>query len=77
MLSDPGGHGALVARFGEDPESLPETCSLDVADRGGASDGEIAHYMGITKQRVAQIEYVGLKKLGLPKSRLKQFHEPS
>jgi len=36
--------------------SLSETCVLDVADKGGATLEEIGQILGITRERVRQIE---------------------
>lgn len=42
---------------------LPESCALDVADRGEHQLHEIANMMGITKERTRQIEFRALRKL--------------
>lgn len=48
-----------------DLETLPETCALDVADRGGSHLVEIARYLGgISRERVRQVEEFALYKLG-------------
>lgn len=44
---------------------MPETCALDVAERGGASLEEIAALLGITRERARQIEVEALAKLRL------------
>jgi hypothetical protein len=43
--------------------AMPETCALDVAERGGASLEEIAQLLGITWERARQIESTALAKL--------------
>jgi|1185.fasta_scaffold105268_4 hypothetical protein len=43
-----------------DPESM---CSLDLADRGGMGVDETAKAMGVTRQRIDQIERVAVRKL--------------
>jgi hypothetical protein len=40
-----------------------ETCALDVADRGGGTLEEIAVVLGLTRERVRQIERGALEKL--------------
>jgi len=42
---------------------LPESCALDVADRGGMPLEEIGDVMNLTRERVRQIETKGLAKL--------------
>lgn len=39
-----------------DLEDLPETCSLDVADRGGQRLREVGLVMNVTRERIRQIE---------------------
>lgn len=42
---------------------LPETCALDIADRGGITLEEVGQVAGITRERVRQIEDKILLKL--------------
>ena len=42
---------------------LPETCALDVADRGGITLEEVGHIMNLTRERIRQVETRGLVKL--------------
>lgn len=46
-----------------DVENLKESCSLDAADRGGLTLEEVGAAMGITRERVRQIEERSLRKL--------------
>jgi DNA-directed RNA polymerase sigma subunit (sigma70/sigma32) len=44
--------------------SLPYSCVLDVADRGGCTLEEVGIYTGLTRERVRQIEGTGKCKRG-------------
>jgi len=46
---------------GKEPWELAETCSLDVADRGGSTLEEIAAFLGLTRERIRQIEERALR----------------
>lgn len=39
-----------------DLDLMPETCVLDVADKGGATEQRVGNILGIERQRVQQIE---------------------
>jgi hypothetical protein len=53
--------GSLVEMWpGDGP---PQSCALDVADAGGHTLEEIGAVMGVTRERVRQIEDVALVKL--------------
>lgn len=39
-----------------EPWEIPETCSLDIADRGGVTLQEAADVMGLTRERLRQLE---------------------
>lgn len=39
-----------------DPDEIPFTCALDVAEHGGATLDDVAVAMNLTRQRVQQIE---------------------
>lgn len=60
--------GSLVAEeFAEEASdalcSMQDTCSLDVADRGDATLHEVGELLGVTRERVRQIESMALVKL--------------
>lgn len=42
---------------------LPETCALDVAERGGMTLEEVGELMNLTRERIRQVESAGLAKL--------------
>jgi hypothetical protein len=46
-----------------EPDEMRESCTLDVASRGGASREEIADLMNVTRERVRQIEILPLAQL--------------
>jgi hypothetical protein len=48
--------GSMRLPFGTaDVESMPETCSLDVADRGEASIDDVGRAVGVSRQRASQL----------------------
>ncbi len=42
---------------------LEETCSLDVAERGGVTLEEVGEILNLTRERVRQVEVTGLTKM--------------
>lgn len=57
------GSGALVLTWPDrEPDEIPETCALDVGERGGASLKDVARAFDLTRQRVQQIEIKALAK---------------
>jgi hypothetical protein len=44
---------------------MKETCSLDVADRGGVTLEEVGEILNLTRERIRQVEVRGLLKLKL------------
>ena len=50
--------GAVV-----DIDAMPDTCSLDVADRDGAILDDAGQALGLTRERVRQVEMAGVAKL--------------
>lgn len=65
--------------FIEELEAMPETCTLDVADRGGSRLRVVADIFNTSRERVRQIEYSrsggAIRRLRHPKRRgyLKDF----
>lgn len=81
-----GVHPATIRAWRDEPaepEALPaprslmgkESCALDVADRGGATLGEIGVAIGVTQERVRQIEGKALRKPGVRQA-LEEFAAP-
>lgn len=52
---------------------ISETCALDLADRGGMTLQDVARHLGISRERVRQIEEVGLRKLARRGIDLRQY----
>lgn len=49
--------GHIKLPFGlREVEDLPETCSLDVADRGSQRLREVGDFLNVTRERIRQIE---------------------
>lgn len=42
---------------------MPDTCTLDIADRGGITLEEVGEIMNLTRERIRQLETRGLAKL--------------
>jgi hypothetical protein len=56
--------GAMKVNFPDlDLEEMDETCSLDVADRGGTTLDEIGVLLRVVRERIRQIEVSGLAKI--------------
>jgi len=45
----------------QEPWELKESCSLDVADRGGITLEEVGELLNLTRERVRQIELVAVR----------------
>lgn len=56
-----------LERAAEMALEMPETCSLDIADRGETTLDEIASFTNMTRQRVQQEEQLALRRLRLAK----------
>jgi DNA-directed RNA polymerase sigma subunit (sigma70/sigma32) len=54
----------LVSTFpGTEPGDMVESCALDVADRGEHTLNEVGEMLGVSRERVRQIEEQALRKL--------------
>lgn len=63
--------GAVKLNFPDlDIDEMPETCSLDVADRGGETLQGVASMLNVVRERVRQIELDAVRKLGPKLERL-------
>ncbi len=47
----------------ERPQSAEKSCALDLADRGESTLEEVGNVLGVTRERVRQIETLGLEHL--------------
>lgn len=63
-----------------DPTEMLETCALDVADRGGEPLETIGEMLGVTRERIRQIEvqaldkmWAGLCELGITEERFEDM----
>lgn len=56
--------GAIKLNFPDvDPDEIPETCALDVAEQGGESLEVVGELMNMTRERLRQIEVLALARL--------------
>jgi hypothetical protein len=56
--------GAMKINFkGTEPSDLEESCSADVAERGGMSLKEVGAMIRLTRERIRQVEVSGIRKL--------------
>lgn len=57
-------HGRIKMNFPDlEPEDLPVSCVLDVADLGGVALETVGEQMNITRERTRQIEVMALEKI--------------
>lgn len=76
--------GRVVLPHGDiDLERMSETCALDVAERGGATLEEVGQLLGLTRERIRQLEAQALGKLrneleaaGITPGMLERLGEP-
>ena len=69
--------GSITPLLESEPWDIPASCSLDVADAGGATLEQIGAYLNVSSQRVRQIEQKALRKLkrqGLAISAFEALH---
>lgn len=59
-------NGSIGLTFGErDVDQIPETCSLDVAARGEHTLEDVGGLLGITRERMRQLQDRALRKIAL------------
>lgn len=64
LYLDVGVKGSIKFNFPDlDPEDMSISCSLDVADRGGATLDVIGNIMNLSRERVRQLEILIIDKL--------------
>ncbi len=64
-------NGSLHVTFpGVEFEDMKETCALDVADRDDSTLEDVGAYLGLTRERIRQVETVALRKLVQIRGRL-------
>ena len=60
---DISGVGSLKQRTDVELDALTETCALDVAERGGERLEAIGEMLGLTRERVRQVQEDALRKV--------------
>ena len=78
LYLDVKANGGLVVQFADrEPWELPQTCALDVADKGDHTLEEVGKDFAVTRERIRQIEAKALRKLRHPtrSRKLKAFLE--
>lgn len=56
--------GAVKFNFPDiEVENMPDSCVLDVADRGGITLEEVGQIMNLTRERIRQVELHGISKI--------------
>jgi hypothetical protein len=65
LLVDVNPETGLLKLQDRELEDLPETCALDVAEKGGLNQPDTAALLGVTRQRVDQLEKRGIRLLAL------------
>jgi hypothetical protein len=68
------GTGAIKLNFPDlEPDEMPETCALDVADRGGDPLEKVGELLNVTRERIRQLEVVALAKMAKRGKLLREF----
>ena len=63
--------GSIKLNFPDlEPWELADTCALDVAERGASTLEEVGAITNLTRERIRQLESIGLMKLQSPAQRL-------
>jgi len=56
--------GSIKLNFPDIPVwEMEHTCALDIADRGGVTLEEVGEILNLTRERIRQVEVMGLEKL--------------
>jgi hypothetical protein len=56
--------GSIKLNFPDIPVwEMEHTCALDIADRGGVTLEEVGEILNLTRERIRQVEVIGLEKL--------------
>jgi hypothetical protein len=56
--------GSIKLNFPDmEVEDMPETCVLDIADKGGLTLEEVGDVLNLTRERIRQVEIVAIAKL--------------
>lgn len=63
LYADVTKSGALKVNFDEEVWELEQTCALDVADVGNHTLDQVGKWLGVTRERIRQIECTALCKL--------------
>ena len=69
-------NGSIKLNFPDlEVEDLPESCALDLAEKGRQTLEEIGEAMSLVKERVRQIELVAIKKLQASAENLREYYD--
>ncbi len=56
--------GSIKLNFPDiEPRKMVESCVLDVADRDGVTLDDVGEFMNLTRERIRQVELMGIEKL--------------